>query len=239
MNLISYGFCHIGTIRKENQDAILMDNKLVRDDIMALRTTGNTRFFVSDGVGGALAGDVASWFLLKNINETFSRDNFPETEEIEMILREINSGLIQKSRNYMEFQGMAATLSGIFISEKKYTIVNAGDSRVYLYRNNMLRQLTHDDVYNNFYGETSIVNFFGGYSNTVAPTISTAVDQLDKGDVMMIATDGIFKCFTDEQLKNVLSAKCSLAEKSDFLLQKALKTGAPDNISCIFVEQAP
>jgi serine/threonine protein phosphatase PrpC len=239
MKLVAHGFCHIGTKRKENQDVILMDDKLIRDDIRRVKTNGNTRFFVADGVGGSLAGDIASWFVLKNLNETISKDNFPEPETIEMILREINAGLIDKSKQFKEFEGMATTLSGVFISEKQFTVVNAGDSRVYHYRNNQLHQLTKDDSFNNILGISSIINFFGGYANTVTPSITTSVDQIESGDIMLITTDGILRCFTDEQLKNVLSAKCSLAEKSGFLLQKALKTGAPDNISCIFVERAP
>lgn len=236
MELLAQGFCHIGTHRQENQDAILLDDQLIRDDIGKVKSNGKTRFFVADGVGGALAGDVASWFLLKNINETFSKDVFPEHEQIEMIMREINAALINKSKKIKEFAGMATTLSGVFFSENQYTVVNAGDSRVYLCRNKELQQLTEDDVFANMPGMASIINYFGGYSNTVTPKLTTSVDKLDQDDVMMITTDGLLKCFSDEQFKNVLSAGCSLAEKSDFLMQKALKTGAPDNISCILIQ---
>ncbi len=236
MKLTAHGFCHIGKRRKENQDAILMDDKLIRDNTKGIKIKGNTRFFVADGVGGALAGDVASWFLLKNINETFSKDIFPDHEEIEMVMREINAALINKSKKYKEFEGMATTLSGVFISENQYTVVNAGDSRVYLYRNKHLQQLTKDDVYDNMLGISSIINYFGGYANTVTPALSTSVDKLEKDDIMMITTDGLLKCFSDDQFKNILSADCSLAEKSNFLLQKGLTEGAPDNISCILIQ---
>jgi len=239
MNLIAHGFCHIGNRRNENQDAILMGNKLMRDNTHQMKIKGNSRFFVADGVGGALAGDVASWFLLKNINETFSKDVFPDHDEIEMIMREINAALVGKSKKYKEFQGMATTLSGVFISENQYTVVNAGDSRVYLYRNKQLQQLTKDDVFDNMLGISSLLNYFGGYANTVTPALATSVDKLENDDVMMITTDGLLKCFSDDQLKNILSAGCSLAEKNNFLMQKALKVGAPDNISCILIQNMP
>jgi protein phosphatase len=239
MKLTAHGFCHIGTRRNENQDAILMDDKLIRDNTKGLTVKGNSRFFVADGVGGSLAGDVASWFLLKNINETFSKDIFPEQEQIELIMREINAALVNKSKKYKEFEGMATTLSGVFISENQYTVVNAGDSRVYLYRNKQLQQLTKDDVFDNMLGIQSIINYFGGYANTVTPALATSVDKLENDDVMMITTDGLLKCFSDEQFKNILSAGCCLAEKNNFLMQKALKVGAPDNISCILIQNMP
>lgn len=235
MKFLASGFTHRGTIREKNEDALLMHDRIIRSGDHDLELLGNTRFFVADGVGGAPAGEVASRFVLRMLNERVEADQFPDAAELKHISGGINKSLFDFCALNPQYSGMATTLSGVFLGGKGYRIFNAGDSRVLLFRKGALVQLTEDDKnkYHDFY--QPILNYFGGYRDVLIPRVSEETEPIYPGDVFIATTDGLFHCFSTGQLEKILANSKSIREKAALILRKSLEMGSPDNISCIFI----
>lgn len=236
MKLRATGFSNTGTLRKINQDSVLLHDHEINSGSFDSDFSGNARFFVADGVGGAPAGEIASAFVLMKLNESLDKDSFPTPTIIKNTLVKINKNIFEFCKAHPENRGMATTLSGIFLSADEFRVVNAGDSRVLLLRDGKLNLLTTDQAIKLPSGLQPITSFFGGLNDSLYPDISAEAEKLFPGDIFMVSTDGIFRCLSIDQLEKILSNSKTLREKSGFLLNKSLQQGTPDNISCIFIE---
>ena len=235
MKISAIAFSHIGTVRSKNQDVVLMHDQVFSSGMMDMKIEGTSRFFVADGVGGAPAGEVASNFLLSEMNKSFALNSFPEQDEIIETLKQINKELVGFGDSDLHTRGMATTLSGLFISGKKFRLVNAGDSRVMVLRDGYLVQLTKDDVMDIHEIYRPITNFFGGNPDEVAPlALHVETDEWMDGDIFLVTSDGIFHCFSEDQLASIMSNSRNIRDKANLILKSALLNGSPDNISCIF-----
>ena len=234
MMLSVVGFTHKGTLRKQNQDRVLVHNQVITDERFEMEIMQPSHFFVADGVGGMPAGDVAANFVLTRMNDFLSPQVHPGRDQLCNLFHTINRELHEFSQLNPEYEGMATTLAGVLIQEQQYQIISAGDSQVYLCRLSKLNKLTSEPVFGEMGGNNPITSYFGGNISSLNITVS-GFDQLSQGDVFFVATDGIFKALTVSQIEKILSNSKSLKEKSDFVFYKAMQMGSPDNISCIFI----
>jgi len=229
-------FTHKGAVREANQDVILVHDKVQNDGTYSNIIEGATRSFVADGVGGHPFGDIAAGLLLRELNEKFVINENPEREKLSGICHQINQQIIRFGEDHPQYEGMATTLSGIIFYDNCYRVVNAGDSRVLLLRNQKLRNLTHDQVLAAEIPNSPITSYFGGTMNALDLLISSGKDLIMDADIFLVSSDGIFKALTCSQIEKILSNSKSLHEKADFIFYKAIQNGASDNISCIFIE---
>ncbi len=229
-------FTHKGAVREMNQDVILVHDQVKNEGTFSAIIEGPTKCFVADGVGGHPFGDVAAGLLLQELDEKLIINENPEREKLSGLCHQINHQIIRFGLDHPQYEGMATTLSGIIFCENRYRILNAGDSRVLLLRNQKLRNLTHDQVLSSEILNSPITSYFGGSMSSLDILISSGQDLVMTGDIFMVSSDGIFKALTCSQIEKILSNSKSLAEKADFIFYKAIQNGAPDNISCIFIE---
>lgn len=234
MKLMVVGFTHPGTVRKQNQDRVLVHDQILFSEKFAIEINHPAHFFVADGVGGAPAGDFAANFVLSRISDNFSSGFYHDIDQISLLLHTINNELVAFSESNPEYEGMATTLAGIVLSNNSFRTISAGDSQVFLFRNS-LTKLTTAPVFGEPGGNNPITSYFGGNIQSLDLIISSGLDPQYKDDIFFVSTDGIFKVLTVGQIEKILSNSKSLKEKSDFILYKALQTGSPDNISCIFI----
>lgn len=236
MNIAATGFSHRGTIRKKNEDAILMHSKVFQSGTHQLEVDGIVRFFVADGVGGAPAGEVASKFVLDKLNENFDQDAFPDHDTMIKNFRGINASMFEFCNLNPQYSGMASTLSGVFISGQQYRMFNAGDSCTFIFRDQKLEKLTNSGQVELYPESSLLTNYFGGFQDSLSPKALAVSSELKSDDIFVISTDGLFHCFPVEQLEKILSNNKPLHEKARMILEKSLDMGAPDNISCIFIK---
>ena len=235
MKVSAIGFSNRGTIRQQNEDAILMHTDVFQSGMHHFETDDTARFFVADGVGGAPAGNVASKYVLHQLNKNIDAAVFPDQDVlIEAALR-INMSLFDYCSSHPPCSGMASTLSGLFISDESYRVLNAGDSCTLLFRDQKLIQITTSDEIRVYPDSMVLANYFGGYQQSLVPKVVSGDSQLRNGDVFIVSTDGLFHCFPVARLEKVLANSRPLHEKARAILEKSLEMGSPDNISCIFI----
>ena len=119
-------FTHIGAVKEEQQDRVLVESTIIENGVHSFRPSGECRCFVADGVGGAPAGWFAAEFVLSQIRLSVHFSDFPDRRVVVEKLRRINQGLISESSGDPEKQGCGTTLVGFVATAAHRTVVNSG-----------------------------------------------------------------------------------------------------------------
>jgi PPM family protein phosphatase len=160
---------HVGRVRKGNEDNYLLlnisrekawtssqdDGEFVIESQKFEIDDNGIVMAVSDGMGGALAGEVASTMAVETVSEKMLDEDVDATITTEeynhhLINRLYNATVFanylihQQGRSDPQFQGMGATFTGIGVTPTAADIIQVGDSRAYLVRNQKIYQVTKD-----------------------------------------------------------------------------------------------
>lgn len=228
-------FTHIGTLRQQNQDRILVQNEVLQDGIHSWLNQTSCTCFVADGIGGNPAGEVAAQFVLDRIQAQISLTPSLSKDTLAQMLNEINYCLIETSQVQPANRGMGTTLAGLIICDDFFEIISAGDSPVWLLRGDLFFQLTIPQVVNPLEENSPLISYFGGLRNELQLLFNENLREILPDDLFLICSDGLFKALPTKQIKLILMNNQTLNKKAEFLLKKVLENGAEDNVSCILI----
>lgn len=223
-----------GRRRDTNQDAFLARFPL---------------FVVADGMGGHAGGEIASTSTISRLDAVVAEGTV-STESIEKALELAVADIADHPDTTDE--GTGTTLTGVFLDDgediPRWIVLNIGDSRVYLQRDDRLVQITTDhSVVQELIaaGKLSPEEAEGHpYSNVItravgaselAPPDYVAVELL-AGDRFVICSDGLTKELTDYGILHFLRGNADPAEAVEAMLAAALKNGGRDNVTLIIVQ---
>ncbi len=262
-----WGLTDKGPFRKNNQDAFLaltfdsMDLRLLGKEGEADFELGDFVFAVSDGMGGANAGEFASRIATQAITQRFPKQfrtpeiNAEGAHEALMVtlFEQIHAEMIVMGRHYEECRGMGATLSLLWLSPWKAWFCHAGDSRIYLSRRGEpLRQLTHDHTHvgwlfrngqinereARYHGGRNLLQMgLGGKHAAVQP--QTGCLDIEAGDQFVLCTDGLVDGLWDSTIgKLLLTPPPRLADlpPAQRLMTEALSESGRDNTTVVVLE---
>lgn len=225
-------FTHPGTKRLINEDNILVNGVYLNEGEIHITKKTSCVCFVADGVGGNLGGKFASQFVLEKIKLI---DEISNTDK-NSVLQNINSELLSTTTNQETLQGAATTLSGLILKNNNLEFFHAGDSQIWLLRNNIFFQITTDHVLDDLINNSPITSYFGGFTNNLKLENNTLIQEHLKGDYFMICSDGLFKSLNQKTVKSIISSDIGNNIKVKSILKKALENGANDNISVILIQ---
>lgn len=226
-------FTNVGTVRNTNQDHILVNGQILNAGEVHLIDQENCFCFVADGVGGNKAGDFASKFILYKLR-LVSDFHSPNIDDI---LHRINEDLISISKSNNTLIGTATTLTGLIIGNGIFRVIHAGDSQLWLLRNDMFFKVTKDQVLDEFDKNSPITSYFGGLDNYLKPDSDISIHESLIDDLFLICSDGLFKSLNQKIVKSILKADKDLETKAKKILENCLHAGAEDNISIILIHQ--
>lgn len=224
----------VGHGRKGNEDALLC---LPERGLWA----------VADGMGGHEAGEVASAMVveaLANVAATEGLDN--RLGRAEVALQAVNDSLGAISRAQDQKRPMGSTVVALWIDEGRYACMWVGDSRAYCVRQGAIRQISRDHSLVQDLVEAGMLDETQAEGHPNANVLTRAVGassrfQVDRvagdvasGDVFVLASDGLTRLVTAEEIFATVSAHAPGAA-ADHLLQMALRRGAPDNVTLVVV----
>jgi len=233
-HLISHAQSHKGLVRKINEDA-------------CLDLTDKAVWLVADGMGGHAAGDYASQLVVDTVNATVQQY---ETQSVNVLLDALdraNSELCHYSEQHLNGHTAGSTAVMLMIDKLHYHFMWAGDSRGYLLRNNVLRQITRDHSQVNEMVEQGLIHSSEAEQHELANVITRAVgvdphltvDVISgvwqPGDLFLLCSDGLNKELSDAEIQQYLSHS-NIAEANRALLHSTLVAGARDNVTCILVK---
>jgi protein phosphatase len=241
------GATDAGCVRKNNED-----NFAIEADLGLL--------VVADGMGGHNSGEVASDLATKTIidfarkmiggkksilpeggNPTLS----PRGRQLEYFVKTANMMIYEKGRAFPKDAGMGTTVVAALMDAKTLTVAHVGDSRLYLYRNGSLAQLTED---HSLVGEqfkrgqitadqASRSNLQNILTRALGADGDVQVDVGDHpllpGDIVLLASDGLSKMVTDAEMTAVIKEMAEPRPIVDALIARARAAGGVDNVTVV------
>ena len=237
-----YGQTHIGLVRETNQDALEYGTL----------NNGAQYAVVCDGMGGANGGNIASKIAVEVIGSRI-RDGYQEnasyasTEHLlTSAMATANAGVYDRAQREEALAGMGTTVVAVIAYENMAYISHVGDSRLYLYRDGTLTQITRDHSVVQELIESGQITEEEARSHPRKNYITRAIDvvseeygvydelPLQSGDRLMLCTDGL----TNEVASAAICQHLTLPaeEAVQALIRAALDDGGMDNITVALVD---
>lgn len=226
-----------GLVRQNNEDSILIKEPCL--------------FAVADGMGGHRAGEVASAELVELL-AGLELAEVPEDRiltSIEEKINEINAAIWLKSGSGKEYEGMATTVSMVYVPENSDLayVGHVGDSRIYLLQADGLKQLTSDHSYVAEMVRRKQLSPEEAEASDMKHLITRAVGADSTVEVdtfaflttgarrLLLCTDGLYNMVPPGIMESMLGEE-DLEMAAEKLLSSALEAGGKDNISFIILE---
>lgn len=236
-NINLYAATHIGLVRKANEDRYLVKKF----------TDGSLLIAVADGMGGQAAGDHAAEILRGKLANMPPIAVGKETEILSDLAIVTDQLLIETGDREEELEGLGTTLLGVLIRNSIAYWVHVGDSRFSIFRSGELNQITQDQNLARYLleeGEITAEEVAEHYSRHVLDQAvgnamedpETGSENLEKGDILLLSTDGFHNLVLPEAISSELKEQKDLKSRADTLVKRALKRGGNDNITIIMVE---
>ena len=236
----SFSITDVGMERQVNQDYVFTTDKPIG--------SFSNLFVVADGMGGHQAGDFASKYTTEVIRREVTKKQGYDIEQALMhAIKTANSEIIKKSNQDSSLEGMGTTVVAATVSNRMIYFANVGDSRLYLI-NHGITQLTKD------HSLVEEMVRLGGIKPEEAKThpkknvITRAIGakenieidfyehRLNKGDIILMCTDGLSNMVDDEELFHLVQGGRDIVESAQLLVDAANKNGGTDNIGIVLVE---
>ena len=237
---------HVGKVRKNNEDYCMGEIIQTEDDCIGI-------FALADGMGGHKKGEVASKIAVDSIID-FLKENILKSCGIKMdylddVIKQgynyANQKIFDKVSEDSSCEGMGTTLVVAVIYKDDMIMANVGDSRGYLLHTHEFRRITRD---HSVVEELVNANLITEEEARVHPRrnqITRAMgaeeiiivdifrEKVEKGDMILLATDGLTGCVEDEDIKNIIKQDKDIKEICEDLINQANDNSGKDNISVI------
>ena len=234
----------IGLVRSTNEDTFTY---LVKDE-------NNFIAFVCDGMGGHLGGSFASSKTVEFINEAYNNlDTSKPLRNVGIwlfdLLQQANDYIFEQSLINENLKGMGTTVSGVINFNGEIYYAHIGDSRIYVYSESDLQQITTDHTYVNTLLLNGLISFKQAQKHPKRHILTNALGikrkvSVDIGQIklkdnenIIICSDGLHNMLDGKKLLKVLSEKVDIEYKINLLKDKALSNGGLDNITVILLEK--
>lgn len=225
-------------VKAENQDSLGFS---VPSNLVTLETKG-VACALADGISSSAAGKQASQACVTGfISDYFSTpDSWSVKQSGGKVLTAINTWLHGQSNQYKDAsRGLASTFSAMVIKSTTAHLFHVGDSRIYLYRDGELEQLTTDHRIRIDDNKEYLGRAFGvDYCLDIDYKSLTA----EEGDRFLFTTDGVHDVLSHKQLRSLLGENTeNLNALAETICRQALEQESLDNVSCqiLQVEQLP
>ncbi len=221
-----------GLVREGNEDSVYAGPRLLA---------------VADGMGGYVAGEVASKIVIGAIAYL---DEDRRTDDLITELREATASANDQLREQVvkdrQLEGMGTTLTALLFAGNRLGLVHIGDSRAYLLRGGQLVQITHDHTFvqalidegritaeeaNSHPQRSLILRALNG--TDIEPDLS--IREVRVGDRYLVCSDGLTAVVSAETIMQALQVPDPQG-CANRLVELALRGGGPDNITCIVAD---
>lgn len=274
MNVEIHATSHVGRVRRGNEDNYLLlhitksrawtskqenGEFIIESQNFDVDDNGIV-LAVSDGMGGAQAGEVASTMAVESVCEKLLHEDVeatltPEAYEYHLIAKLYNATVYanhmvhQQGRSDPQFQGMGATFTGLGITNSGVDVIQVGDSRAYLVRNGKIYQVTKDQSLVQQLIDAQQISAEEAETHTLKNVILQALGAQNeiypvsarlspsKGDVLLICSDGLSNKVNAASMQRIVvdnyeQLQLACAE----LVKEANENGGEDNITVVLAK---
>ncbi len=245
-DIVATGISVTGYVRFENEDSIWID-----DSGLVLA--------VADGMGGHERGAEASQTTIKVFKERLNREKIneeirdvtallgvpPEIGGLYTIIHrsvdEAANVLYERNLELMLSRYMGTTIVGLVLVQDQHVLwFHVGDSRLYRWRDSVLKRLTVDHSLHAEWEKAGrvgpepakniITRVIGG-----TPSVEADIqwEKREKDDIYILCSDGLTDMISDEQIEEILKTGNNVKDTARQLVDEALAAGGKDNISVV------
>lgn len=250
---------HMGNRRKNNEDNFYFNGEYVKDlnrkDSIFLKKVNSDKlqiYAVCDGMGGEELGEVASYIAVETLEKYHKRfftccDESNIEKYIDDYIYEANDKICKKIIELRKNR-MGTTLALVIVFGEKIYITNLGDSKIYIFANNELIQISKDHTQAQMLIESGItdVKDFNHAKNVLTQHLGISKEdrilqpakacfKLKRGDKFLISSDGLTDMVSDLEIENIVKDNCDEKDIVNKLVEKALLNGGKDNITVILI----
>ena len=221
-------------------------------DTRARQIRADGVLIIADGMGGRSFGEQAATAAVETTEDALAEllDNRQVGEVVvadalATALRRANARVYELASEGEDRKGMGTTCVAAVVEGERLYIAHAGDSRAYLLRDGLLRQITHDHSYVAEQVRAGAITEEGARSSRfrniitravgIEPTIDAEVSEADvqPGDMLLLCTDGLSNIVAEDDIVRALMQAPSPQAAADRLVQMAVKSGGRDNITAV------
>ena len=247
--IIGYGASHPGNVRQINEDAWRIE------PAMGL-------CLVADGMGGHNAGEVASDMaadaIVNFLRCTYEGEDVTwpygidpdlsfDANRLLTAIRLGNRRVFRAAESHDEYTGMGTTVVAALVDVDRLSFAGVGDSRVYLFRNGTLEQLTKDDSWvARLPADDPRVEPVAKHpmrhvlTNVVGARAQMDFEVMERpltdGDALLLCSDGLHGELEDETMAAILAGGGEAQTIAEKLVQTTLQGRASDNVTALIVK---
>ena len=217
-------------------------------------------FLVLDGMGGHRAGEVASQLAMDTMISFYRQHaaisgNRPDIFESydpsftlpANLLRQAafmaNRVVLEKSLEQEEFLGMGSTVVGMVVQDSMASMINVGDTRMYLIRSGRIEQISKDHTLAEDQVERGLMSREEAKDSQLRHILSSVIGvdsririHMDElivfpGDICVLCTDGLTAVMEDEEILTAFSTERPSPEMLERLIEEVNARGGPDNVT--------
>lgn len=244
MRLTYAAATHVGVVRSENQDALVIDGwvaqaqELERRGEARLHGAATWSAAVLDGMGGYAGGATASLIGARALAQALAAVT-PASGEgaVAAAYRSASDAITTLAAAAPELNRMGTTATAVVLGANQFAVSNVGDARAYrLWRGTYFSQLTIDD-------RISPANH--AITQALGPALRGQPDPhhlvvaIDASTVLLLCSDGLTDYLTDDSIRAVLIEKTDPSDAARTLIEKTLDAGAPDNTTVVVIVLDP
>lgn len=247
----------VGMIRRGNEDCFLVadlttGNTGLGPEVSQHRLGSNgSLMVVSDGMGGAVAGEIASDLAVNGVRDEMLKPGstpLDVSQRLQLAVERTNRTVWQYAQDNPHLAGMGATLTAVLCHGSKAYVGQVGDSRAYLVRDGRIKQLTKDQSLVQLLVDAKAIqpDQANQVPNNVIlqalgtrPDVVVAVTSVDlcAGDAMLLCSDGLSNKVSAEEMRDAIVQNVpDLAAACRRLIELANARGGEDNITALIAQ---
>lgn len=246
MRILAHGKTDVGAVREHNEDAF---------------HNGAERgfFIVADGMGGQLAGEIASRMAVDVVRDYLERSSQGEegiiggfdrqysvaANRLASGIRLANQVIYEAGKSNPGWRSMGTTIVVALLDGSRLSVAHVGDSRCYLVRGGALTQLTDDHSLVAEQERQGLISKEEAAKSQIKNIITRALGEgpdvevdlndydLIDGDRILLCSDGLSNMVTEQELLAIIDKEHDPALACDILIGLANSHGGRDNITAI------
>jgi PPM family protein phosphatase len=226
----------VGRVRRNNEDSAYAGPHLL---------------LLADGMGGAAAGELASATAVEVIRRLDSAHRSSTSDDLLELLagavHRANERLSELVEQDPDIEGTGSTVTAILFDGEHFAMAHLGDSRAYLMRDGVLRQLSHDHTFVQSLVDEGRISMEEAQSHPHRNLILRVLDgrpdsdpdlevlDIRAGDRLMLCSDGIPDYVGDDVIAATMRDGTPDSVAVD-LITIALESGSNDNVTCVVAD---
>ncbi|MEO6724115.1 MAG: protein phosphatase 2C domain-containing protein [Blastocatellia bacterium] len=266
INLALYAQTDVGMVRSGNEDNFLIldlsscqswtANEEEPHDLLTY-TQGyyGTLLAVSDGMGGALAGEVASRIAVETVRDRMlqlqAHDNYskvPFSERLRLAVEEANAVIHTDGQTNQAHRGLGATFTAVATNDNHLYFAQVGDSRAHLIRQGKIYritkdqslvqqlidagQITEEEAETHSYRNV-ILQALGAHNNVNVEVNGVSLCQLD---TLVLCSDGLSGKIPADEIARIVNEASDFQSACQSLINLANERGGEDNITVVIAQ---